>query len=201
MGAWETIAEWMKEWRKTHEQLTQHPYVHPTLLSTSLTHTVHNPRPDCQPFQRINPTLFIPAWSPFLIKVCGHSGPYGPSLQWTPQCLSIPLAYITWMHSYFPFYICVTLANLLDTKNTNLTPRLKGEGARYGHWGMVSNMRKEVTTVEVNRKHKRITTPIHLQGYCLVSKSSLLPETRLLETRSQSSLCVLSFRQHLVNVC
>ena len=121
--------------KKGHDQLTQRPYFHPTLLSTSLTHTAYNPR------------LGLPAVSEnksyplhTSLKCISYGSlwscwPYGPSPTMNSSVLYLP----HWHTSHecimlFSFlYMCPTLANLLDTKNTNLTPRLKGEGARYGH--------------------------------------------------------------------
>ena len=65
---------------------------------------------------------------------------------------------------------------------------------------MVNNMRKESNSSGGKEKTQVDNHARSSSRLFLVSKSSLLPETRLLETRSQSSLCVLSFREHLVNV-
>ena len=134
-GAWKTTAESMKEWRKKHDQLTQRPDFHPTLLSTSLTHTVHNPRPGPPAVSEdksyplhisLKCISYQSLWSFWPIWAFPYNVLFSVSLShWhtSHECIML-----------FSFlYMCPTLANLLDTKNTNLTARLKGEGARYGH--------------------------------------------------------------------
>lgn len=195
---------WMNErTKKGHDQLTQRPFCHATLLSTSLTHCA---QPQAGAASRFREQI-LPSSYQFevrflrkpVVTLAIWAFPYNELF----SVASTPLAYITWTHNVIFLFIYVSHTGW-SAGHKEFQPYTKIKRKRCSVWSLRKwsvTWEKKGTTMEVKKKHKWETTPVHLQGYFLDSRSLLLPETRLTETRSRSSLCVLSFRDHLVNVC
>lgn len=94
---------------------------------------------------------------------------------------STPLAYITWTHNviFLFIYVSHTGWSAGHKEFQPYTTKIKRKRcSEHGHWGNGQQHEKKGTTMEVKKKHKWETTPVHLQGYFLASRSLLLPETR-----------------------